>query len=72
MPSPVYVVEHLDDLKNLLAEVARLLKPRVAAFILNAASQNQLISCSAKGNSRLTFDDPTHIRVVASMAELAH
>lgn len=66
----MHVVEHLDDLKNLLAEVARLLKPGGRVYFETPHPKTVDLP-SAKGKFTLNFfDDPTHIRVVP-MAELA-
>ena len=66
----MHVVEHLADLQNLLAEIARLLKPGGLVYFETPHPKTVHLP-SAKGKFTLNFfDDPTHIRVV-TMAELA-
>ena len=67
----MHVVEHLEDLKNLLMETARLLKPGGRIYF-ETPHPKTLDLPSAKGKFTLNFfDDPTHIRVVPpdSLAE---
>lgn len=60
----MHVVEHLDDLQNLLGEIARLLKPGGHIYIETPHPKTVHLP-SAKGKFTLNFfDDPTHIRVV--------
>jgi len=64
------VIEHLDDLGNLLGEVARLLKPGGRAFFETPHSKTLHLP-SAKGKFTLNFfDDSSHTRVV-TMEQLA-
>jgi SAM-dependent methyltransferase len=66
----MHVVEHLDDLQNLLAEIARLLKPGGHVYFETPHPKTVDLP-SAKGKFTLNFfDDPTHLRVV-TMAEMA-
>lgn len=66
----MHVIEHLEDLKNLVTEVARLLKPGGQAYFETPHPKTVNLP-SAKGKFTLNFyDDPTHVRVV-SLADLA-
>lgn len=66
----MHVVEHLDDLPNLLTEIARLLKPGGRVYFETPHPKTVDLP-SAKGKFTLNFyDDPTHIRVV-TMTDLA-
>lgn len=66
----MHVIEHLDDLNNLAAEVARLLKPGGRVYFETPHPKTVDLP-SAKGKFTLNFfDDPTHVRVVP-LAELA-
>jgi ubiquinone/menaquinone biosynthesis C-methylase UbiE len=60
----MHVIEHLQDVDKLLAEMARLLKPGGRAYF-ETPHEKSLDMPSAKGQFTLNFfDDPTHIRVV--------
>jgi SAM-dependent methyltransferase len=64
------VIEHLEDLGNLVAETARLLKPGGRAFF-EAPHPRTLDLPSSKGKFTMNFyDDSTHIRIVR-MEDLA-
>ena len=66
----MHVIEHLEDLRNLLGEMARLLKPGGRVY-LETPHPKTVDLPSAKGKFTLNFfDDPTHLRVVP-MAELS-
>jgi len=66
----MHVVEHLDDLKNLLKEINRLLKPGGKIYFETPHPKTVHLP-SAKGKFTLNFyDDPTHVHVV-TMEELA-
>lgn len=66
----MHVVEHLADLKNLLAEVTRLLRPGGQVYFETPHPKTVHLP-SAKGKFTLNFfDDPTHVRVVP-LEELA-
>lgn len=66
----MHVIEHLDSLNNLLAEVARLLKPGGRVYFETPHPKTVNLP-SAKGKFTLNFfDDDTHVRVV-TMTELA-
>jgi SAM-dependent methyltransferase len=66
----MHLVEHLRDLGNLFAEVARLLKPGGTAYF-ETPHPKTVHWPSAKGRFTLNFhDDPTHVRPVP-VAELS-
>ena len=70
----MHVVEHLRDTSNLIAEVARLLKPGGRIYV-ETPHPKSLMTKSAwgKGAGTVTmnfFDDPTHVRPV-SIEELS-
>lgn len=66
----MHVIEHLDNLDPLLAEIARLLKPGGRVYFETPHPKTVLLP-SAAGKFTLNFyDDPTHVRVV-TMTELA-
>jgi len=66
----MHVVEHLQQLDNLLAETARMLKPGGRAYF-ETPHEKTVDLPSAKGRFTLNFyDDPTHVRVV-KMDDLA-
>ena len=66
----MHVIEHLDSLTNLLAEITRLLKP--GGFVYFETPHPKTLNLpSASGKFTLNFhDDPTHVRVV-TMGQLA-
>lgn len=60
----MHLVEHLRDLRNLFAEVARLLKPGGTAYF-ETPHPKTVNWPSAKGQFTLNFyDDPTHVQPV--------
>jgi len=60
----MHVVEHLENLGNLLAEVARVLKPGGRVYFETPHPKTVDLP-SAKGKFTLNFfDDPTHVRIV--------
>ncbi len=68
----MHLIEHLHDLTPLLAEVARLLKPGSKVYFETPHPKTLAVS-SASGAAAGTFtlnfyDDPTHVRPVASGA----
>ncbi len=66
----MHVIEHLDDLQNLLSETARLLKPGGRVYFETPHPKTVDLP-SAKGKFTLNFfDDPTHVRVI-SMTEFS-
>lgn len=65
----MHVIEHLDDLTNLLREISRVLKPGGIAYFETPHPKTVHLP-SAEGKFTLNFyDDKTHVRVV-SMDEL--
>lgn len=66
----LHVIEHLDDMTNLLAEMARVLKP--GGLVYFETPHPKTVDLPRAGNKFTLnfFDDPTHIRVV-TMEELA-
>jgi SAM-dependent methyltransferase len=66
----MHVIEHLENLKNLLAEITRLLKPGGRVYFETPHPKTVHLP-SAAGKFTLNFyDDSTHVRVV-TMEELA-
>jgi SAM-dependent methyltransferase len=66
----MHVIEHLENLAPLLAEIARLLKPGGRVYFETPHPKTVHLP-SAAGKFTLNFyDDPTHVRVV-TMTELA-
>jgi SAM-dependent methyltransferase len=66
----MHVIEHLENLDPLLAEIARLLKPGGRVYFETPHPKTVHLP-SAAGKFTLNFyDDPTHVRVV-TMTELA-
>ncbi len=66
----MHVIEHLDSLANLLAEVARVLKPGGRAYFETPHPKTVDLPSAAGKFTLNFFDDATHVRVV-TMAELA-
>jgi len=66
----MHVIEHLDDLTNLLREMARLLKPGGRVYFETPHPKTVDLPRTGGKFTLNFFDDPTHIRVV-TMEELA-
>lgn len=65
----MHVIEHLENLQNLLAEIARLLKPGGRVYFETPHPKTVHLP-SAAGKFTLNFyDDPTHVHIV-TMEEL--
>lgn len=66
----MHVIEHLESLANLLAEIARVLKPGGRVYFETPHPKTVNLPSAAGKFTLNFFDDPTHVRVVY-MAELA-
>lgn len=66
----MHVIEHLDSLDNLLAEIARVLKPGGCAYFETPHPKTVDLPSAAGKFTLNFFDDATHVRVVP-MTELA-